>query len=258
MFRLIRLTSLIKQPQRFFSLSSPQSSSPQSSSSSHPRSQPIKLNRSLLYIPGDNTKKLEKSKTFINKCDCIIYDCEDGVAINRKTIARNKIRELFELNELSISSTTTDLSVRINPINSDEFLQDLYTIFTLPINKRPRTILIPKLETIEQLRLFNQELIKIKQPEPLKMLFYIESGNSLLNLIDLCKKAFELSENDKCFIPIGIIFGSDDFCASIGATRTQNSMEILYARQFIVLIAKSFNIQAIDMVHIDYKGKKHI
>lgn len=41
----------------------------------------------------------------------------------------------------------------------------------------------------------------------------------------------------------------------LGVTRSEDSMEILYARQKLVLVAKAFNMQAIDMVYIQYKGK---
>ena len=40
-----------------------------------------------------------------------------------------------------------------------------------------------------------------------------------------------------------------------GATRTKDAMELLYARQKVVTVAKAYRIQAIDLVHIDYKGK---
>lgn len=64
----------------------------------------------------------------------------------------------------------------------------------------------------------------------------------------------ELSKTTGIFQLAGIIFGSDDFCASLGATRTEGSQEIVYARQRLVLIAKAYDLQAIDMVHIDFKG----
>ena len=57
---------------------------------------------------------------------------------------------------------------------------------------------------------------------------------------------------------LGVVFGSDDYCASIGATRTTDGKELLYARQKIVLTAKAFQLQAIDMVHIDYKDHEGI
>jgi citrate lyase subunit beta-like protein len=41
--------------------------------------------------------------------------------------------------------------------------------------------------------------------------------------------------------------------ADIGAVRTSTNKELLYARQKIVACAKAFGLQAIDLVHIDYK-----
>ena len=50
-----------------------------------------------------------------------------------------------------------------------------------------------------------------------------------------------------------LYFCSDDFVADIGAVRTVEAKELLYARQKIVAHAKAFGWQAIDLVHIDYK-----
>lgn len=41
--------------------------------------------------------------------------------------------------------------------------------------------------------------------------------------------------------------------AGAGATRTTDARELLYARQKVVVTTKAFGLQAIDMVHIDYK-----
>jgi HpcH/HpaI aldolase/citrate lyase family len=40
----------------------------------------------------------------------------------------------------------------------------------------------------------------------------------------------------------------------LGAERTKDAGELLYVRQKLVLVAKAFQLQAIDLVHIDYKG----
>jgi len=40
----------------------------------------------------------------------------------------------------------------------------------------------------------------------------------------------------------------------VGGERTKDAKELLYARQKLVLVAKAFQLQAIDIVHIDYKG----
>ena len=40
----------------------------------------------------------------------------------------------------------------------------------------------------------------------------------------------------------------------LGATRTPEATELLYARQKVVTIAKAYRLQAIDLVHINFKG----
>lgn len=87
------------------------------------------------------------------------------------------------------------------------------------------------------------------------LVIYAESCASVMNLPSICHTATEIAKENSCLFELAaIVFGSDDFCASIGATRTESSIEILYARQRVVLVAKAFGLQAIDMVHIDYKS----
>jgi len=43
-----------------------------------------------------------------------------------------------------------------------------------------------------------------------------------------------------------LIFGAEDLAGDIGAIRTPDGMEVLYARSSVVLHAKAFGLQAID------------
>ena len=38
--------------------------------------------RAILYVPGNDERKLKKIPSL--DLDCVVMDCEDGVAINRK------------------------------------------------------------------------------------------------------------------------------------------------------------------------------
>ena len=40
----------------------------------------------------------------------------------------------------------------------------------------------------------------------------------------------------------------------VGAKRSASGSELMYARQKMVAVCKAFKAQAIDMVHIDFKG----
>ena len=53
--------------------------------------------RALLYMPGDDRRKIEKSTTL--GVDCVCMDMEDGTAVNKKAEARQVIAQAMkELN----------------------------------------------------------------------------------------------------------------------------------------------------------------
>lgn len=43
----------------------------------------------------------------------------------------------------------------------------------------------------------------------------------------------------------------------LGATRTKDVKELIHARQNVVVHAKAYRLQAIDMVYINFKGISH-
>lgn len=95
--------------------------------------------------------------------------------------------------------------------------------------------------------------IRIKGNDKVNLIIFIESAKSLINIKEICQTAVDLSKTSK-FKPTSMVFGGDDFYASIGASKTADSIEVIYARQKMLLYAKAFNMQAIDVVHIQYKG----
>ncbi|XP_068186043.1 citramalyl-CoA lyase, mitochondrial isoform X4 [Antennarius striatus] len=88
--------------------------------------------------------------------------------------------------------------------------------------------------------------------EPVRLVTFVETAVGLLNFKGVCEEIRRLAPQAG-LLHDGVVFGSDDFCASIGATRTEGAGELLYARQKVVVTSKAFGLQAIDLVHIDYK-----
>ena len=43
----------------------------------------------------------------------------------------------------------------------------------------------------------------------------------------------------------------------LGVTRTKDVKELIHARQSVVVHAKAYGLQAIDMVYINFKGMSH-
>ncbi|KAK5614867.1 hypothetical protein CRENBAI_010746 [Crenichthys baileyi] len=88
--------------------------------------------------------------------------------------------------------------------------------------------------------------------EPIRLVTFVETAVGLLNFKAVCEELRQLAPRAGLHHD-GVVFGSDDFCASIGATRTSDARELLYARQKVVVTTKAFGLQAIDLVYIDYK-----
>ncbi|XP_063699127.1 citramalyl-CoA lyase, mitochondrial-like [Culicoides brevitarsis] len=213
--------------------------------------------RALMYVPSDDKRKLRKSREL--EADCIALDLEDGVANNKKDAARQIARAFFDAGSNNPveghkeSHRRAEWAVRVNSVCSNLCEEDLKTILGGEI--KPETILLPKYNETEQLRQFADWVNKAlaDAEHKINLIFYAESCKAVMRLPELCEYAVQLSQVPGAkFIPVSIVFGSDDFCASAGLTRTEEGKEILYARQRIVTVAKAFDLQAIDMVYTDY------
>ncbi|GAB6032547.1 hypothetical protein CHUAL_011440 [Chamberlinius hualienensis] len=202
--------------------------------------------RSLLYVPGSSEKKLKKIPQV--QADCAVMDCEDGVALNKKSEARETIRQMLD----GIEFGRTERSVRVNAIESGLADEDLKSAFGA--KREPESLVFPKIENVEHIDWIHDRLTKIQgnSSSRVYLIALIESARAFLNLDAICRRAQEKFSNTR-FPLDALIFGSDDFCATIGATRTKSASEVLFARQYFVLVAKAYRLQAIDMVYIDYK-----
>ncbi|XP_068250039.1 citramalyl-CoA lyase, mitochondrial-like [Palaemon carinicauda] len=206
--------------------------------------------RAVLYVPGSDERKLKKIPSL--SADCIVMDCEDGVALSKKEAARSMIRRILDSQEIDF--TGKDCSVRFNSVDSGLCEDDMREI--LSGAHLPSTVHLPKVESPQHLEWFAEKLKSVVKTstssEKLRLIIFTESATSLLDLPAICRRGVELSK-DFPFELDGVVFGSDDFCADIGATRTNEAKELSFARQYVLTVAKAFKLQAIDLVYIDYK-----
>src|SRR5258706_16185842 len=98
--------------------------------------------RALLYMPGDDRRKIEKSTTL--GVDSICMDMEDGVAANKKAEARAVIAQAMK--ELDFG--TSEKCIRINSIGSGIEKYDL----AAALATNPDAIVVPKVESAEQVK----------------------------------------------------------------------------------------------------------
>jgi len=197
--------------------------------------------RALLYMPGDDRRKIEKSISL--SVDSICMDMEDGVAITRKIDARAIIAQAMK--ELDFGKS--ECCIRINSIGSGLESYDL--VAALATN--PDTIVVPKIESADQVRwvsdhIESYELSSGRQLGSVSLLVGVETAKGIVNLRKIAEADRRLE---------AIIFGAEDYAASIGARRTKEAIEVLYARQAVVTASAANDLQAIDMVYIDFRDQ---
>ena len=195
--------------------------------------------RALLYMPGDDRRKIEKATTL--GVDCICMDMEDGVAMSRKTEARAVIA--LAMKELYFGEA--ERCIRINSIGSGMESYDL--VAALATN--PDAIVVPKIESADQVKwvsdhIESYELSSDQVIGTVRLMVGVETAKGILNLRKIAEADRRLE---------AIIFGAEDYAASIGARRTKEATEVLYARQSVVTACIANDLQAIDMVYIDFR-----
>ena len=200
----------------------------------------MRARRAILYVPGDDLKKIHKAATL--RVDCVCLDMEDGVAPNRKEQARSTILEALQ----TIDFTDSEKLVRINPVGSGFQEQDLRQA----LSGKPDGIIIPKAESAETIEWAHQSISEVEKehnwPEgTIRLLAAVESALGIVHLDRIARASGRLE---------ALIFGAEDFASSVGATRSTQGWEVLYARSAVLTYTSAYNLQAIDMVYVDYKN----
>lgn len=203
----------------------------------------MKLRRALLYTPGDSRPKIEKALSL--GADSICMDMEDGTAYNRKEKARKTIA--LALKEFDFGDS--EKLIRINGIGTGLEEDDLAETLIY----QPDGVVLPKVESFEEVqwlseRIEEMELSQGWELKKIRILAVIESAKGFINLR-------EIATHPRLD---ALIFGAEDYAASIGATRTRGGLEILYARSKLVMHAAVNDLQAIDVVFVNFKDSVNL
>ena len=198
-------------------------------------SEPIKLRRSMLFVPGSNAAMI--SNTFIYKPDSIMFDLEDAVALKEKDSARILVAHALQHPLYQEIETV----VRVNPLDSEFGLNDLNAVVRAGVD----VVRMPKTETAQDVVDMDLAITEIekacgREVGSTKMLAAIESplGITQANQIATASKRL-----------IGIALGAEDYVRNLNTERSPEGIELLFARCSILQAARAAGIQAFDTVY---------
>ena len=198
------------------------------------------LFRSLIFVPGNNPRFLEKAKKI--QADIVCFDLEDSVPDDEKTNARKLIKNALK----SRSEYTSSIFVRTNSPLSGKIPSDLKEI----IQKGIDGIVIPKVNNVAELKKIQKilsSLEKSKKLKPIQIIPSIESAEGVVNSYSIASFGKRVT---------AIVFGIFDLLNDLGVEYTKDSPGGKYSRYKIPVDAAAAGISAIDGIWQDLNDLK--
>jgi len=213
--------------------------------------------RTLLFIPGNNKKFLDKSKSIFP--DILCFDIEDSVPLSEKSIGREMISQTLKsyTHNLNIKDTNNNtnnkfnednntddnyspqLFVRINSFESRLYEQDLESIICDQLDG----IVIPKVNSETE---FEKIIVVIENLEKqrninktIRLIPSIESSQGVVNSYNIAKFNSRVCS---------IIFGVFDYLYDMKLDYVDEGIEYSYARAKIPVDARAAGIPALDSI----------
>ena len=176
--------------------------------------------------------------------DVVVFDLEDAVSPARKDEAREAVRSVLADPEFN---PDCEVCVRVNA-SRDAFAADLEGVLGADAASGARidSVMLPKADSAEDVWSLADELEA--RDASLPVLALIESAAGVLAAPDIAA----VPATD------ALAFGAEDLSADIGATRTEEGTEVLYARQRVVLAAAAHDCEALDTLVTDFGDEKRL
>ncbi|WP_435349355.1 HpcH/HpaI aldolase/citrate lyase family protein [Haloarchaeobius sp. HRN-SO-5] len=189
------------------------------------------LRRSVLFSPGDRPELMRKAPG--TGADTVVFDLEDAVAPARKGEARKAVRTVLSDPEFD---PDCEVCIRVNPIGSGAET-DVEALFG-DAESRPDALMLPKCARGDDV----DALDGLVPDETPPVLALVESAAGVLHAESVA--AADATD--------ALVFGAEDLSADVGATRTSEGTEVLYAREHVVLAAAAADVDAVDTVFTDF------
>ena len=196
-----------------------------------------RLRRTMMFLNAQKPGLIKDP--YIYKPDSIMLDLEDAVAEKEKDAARFSLyHALREINYRGI-----ECIVRINGLDSELWKEDI----RCAVAGGADGIRIPKTETAVDVRRVEKAVEEAENEfgiERGKVLIMaaLESAKGVLNALDICNASERL---------FGIALSGGDYTKDLQTRITGTGVELMGARQHMIIAARAAGVQCFDTVYTD-------
>ena len=201
----------------------------------------MSLLRSLLFVPGNNTRMLEKS--FGLNPDAIIPDLEDSVPQKEKSVARDILSSLIP----KLIKANKQVFPRVNSIESSLIEPDLEAVISPGISG----ISIGKVESSKDVLLISSIIDRIEKKQGItenmiQLIPWIESPKAIINAYEIYISSPRI---------VAVAFGAEDYSHEMEIERTVEGKEIWYARNQVSISSHAAKVLTQDTPYIHFQNK---
>lgn len=190
--------------------------------------------RSVLYMPGSNTRALEKGRSL--PADALILDLEDAVAADAKVQARDNIMQAIAAGGYGYR----ELVVRINPLSTPWGYNDLAAVCA----SKADAILLPKVESADMVRQADTAMASHGAHDDLEIWAMMETPLGMLHAEEVAGSSPRLT----C-----LVMGTSDLAKDLHASHTPDRMPMLTSLGMCLLAARAYKLDILDGVHLDLR-----
>jgi citrate lyase subunit beta/citryl-CoA lyase len=185
------------------------------------------VRRTVLFSPGDRPEMCRKAPT--TGADTVVFDLEDAVAPSRKAHARAAVADLLSDPDFD-PAAEVEVAVRVaDPATDLDALADAESLDAVMVPKADAEA-IPRMADALDARDLSVPILAL-----------IETATGVLDAREVAAHPAV----DAC------CFGAEDLAADLGATRTAEGTEVLYARERVVVTARAAGVDVVDTVYTD-------
>lgn len=189
-------------------------------------------------MPGANERALEKAKTI--DADALILDLEDSVAPDAKAQGRENVVAAVKSGEYG----HRELAIRVNSIGTEWHDDDIKAA----AGAGPDAILVPKVESAEQVRGLVEALEAAGAPEHTQLWAMIETPRALLHAEEIA------AAHDRLTV---IVMGTNDIVnETYGLHVSGRNPVVLTALSWTLIAVRAAGKMVIDGVYNDVRNEE--
>ena len=200
-------------------------------------SKTVRPRRSVLYMPGANTRALEKARTL--PADALIFDLEDAVAPEAKDSARTNV----VLAAQSKAYGKREIAIRCNGLGTPWAEADIEAI----AKSGADAILVPKVESAAQVTHVVSLLDTADAPITMQVWAMMETPKGMLRAEEIAGAHPRLSL---------FVMGTNDLVKDMRARHTPARLPLITALGIGMLAARAHDLTILDGVYNDIQDSE--